>query len=267
MLTLNNRIRRAWRIAWTLTSLVAVQICVCGIAALPSVLIWSTLGSVAGTDSFVRLLAFSAAAVPLYVLFALCLIVTMPLVMRIVGWHTPRDAAMRIADLDWNLLGWARYAASIHVVRLLAGTLFRGTPIWTAHLRLAGARLGKRVYVNTLAVSDYNLLEFGDDVVIGDAAHVSGHTVEAGIVKTARVRLGRNVTIGLCSVIEIGVDIGADAQVGAMSFVPKYTRLPGGVVYVGAPVMPVEERNDGHVAGVAPARVAPERPAATVRQP
>jgi carbonic anhydrase/acetyltransferase-like protein (isoleucine patch superfamily) len=102
-------------------------------------------------------------------------------------------------------------------------------------------------------------------VVIGDAVHVSGHTVEAGVVKTARVRLGRNVTIGLCSVIEIGVEIGADAQVGALSFVPKHTTLPGGIVYVGAPAMPVEQRDDD--AGVAPARVAPEHPAAPVRRP
>jgi carbonic anhydrase/acetyltransferase-like protein (isoleucine patch superfamily) len=91
-----------------------------------------------------------------------------------------------------------------------------------------------------MTTCDYNLLEFGDGVVIGDAVHVSGHTVEAGVVKTARVRLGPNVTIGLCSVIEIGVEIGADAQVGALSFVPKYTRLPGGVVYVGAPATLVE---------------------------
>jgi carbonic anhydrase/acetyltransferase-like protein (isoleucine patch superfamily) len=85
-------------------------------------------------------------------------------------------------------------------------------------------------------------------------------------VKTARVRLGRNVTIWLCSVIEIGVEIGADAQIGALSFVPKHTKLPGGVVYVGAPATPVESL-DGNHAGVAPARSAPERPAEPVRQP
>ena len=237
---LNSRISRAWRIAWTLATLVVVQIFVCGIAALPSVLISLQLASMAGTDSIVRLLSVSAAIVPLYVVFALCLIVVSPVVMRIVGWQTPPDEEMRIADLEWNLLRWVRFGASIHVARVLAGTFFRGTPIWTTHLRLSGARLGKRVYVNTLAVSDYNLLEFGDDVVIGDGVHLSGHTVESGVVKTARVRLGRNVTIGLCSVIEIGVEIGADAQVGALSFVPKHTRLPGGVVYVGAPATPVD---------------------------
>jgi acetyltransferase-like isoleucine patch superfamily enzyme len=129
------------------------------------------------------------------------------------------------------LLSWGRYVASIHLVRVVAGTLFRATPLWTMHLRLGGARLGKRVYVNSLGVSDYNLLECGDDVVIGASVHLSGHTVESGVVKTARVRLGDHVTIGIGSVIEIGVEVGAHAQVGAMSFVPKYTKLPGGVVY------------------------------------
>jgi acetyltransferase-like isoleucine patch superfamily enzyme len=108
--------------------------------------------------------------------------------------------------------------------------------MWTAYLRLNGARIGRRVYVNALAVSDHNLLEFGDDVVIGGDAHISGHIVEGGMLKTAPVRLGRGVTIGLGSVISIGVDAGSHSQVGALSLVPKHTRLEGGATYVGTPV-------------------------------
>jgi hypothetical protein len=44
------------------------------------------------------------------------------------------------------------------------------------------------------AVSDYNLIDCGDDVVIGGAVQMSGHTVENAIAKTARVRLGDRVT-------------------------------------------------------------------------
>src|SRR5205807_9718685 len=121
------------------------------------------------------------------------------------------------------------------VARLLAGTFIRASPIWTVHLRLNGTRLGKQVYVNSLAVSDYNLLECGDDVVIGGAVQLSGHTVEQGVVKTARVRLGDRVTVGLGSVIEIGVEIGSNCQIGALSFVPKDAKLRGGAVYVGIP--------------------------------
>jgi acetyltransferase-like isoleucine patch superfamily enzyme len=229
-----------WRITWTVASLLAVQTLVCAAAAAPVVLVWQRLLPAAGSRPVARWALFSVSVVPSYMLFAVCLMIVSPVALRLLRWHTPVDAEMRIADMDWALLRWVRYAASIHLVRVIAGTLLRGTPLWTTHLRLNGARLGKRVYVNSLSVSDYNLIECGDDVVIGGAVHLSGHTVEAGIVKTARVRLGSNVTIGLGSVIEIGVEIGSDSQVGALSFVPKYAKLKGGVVYAGAPAMPLE---------------------------
>jgi acetyltransferase-like isoleucine patch superfamily enzyme len=232
----------AWRIAWTLTSLVLVQTVVCGLAAAPAVGLWHVLAAVAGPRTVARWALFSLAIAPSYVIAALSLMVVSPLVLRLLGWHTPDRAELRIADMDWALLGWVRYGASIHLVRVVAGTLFRGTPLWTAHLRLSGARLGRRVYVNSLSVSDYNLLECGDEVVIGGGVHMAGHTVEAGIVKTAGVRLGDRVTIGLGSVIEIGVEIGADAQVGALSFVPKHTKLAGGIVYAGAPAVPLHRQ-------------------------
>ena len=230
----------AWRIAWTVASLVAVQTVVCGLSAAPVVLVWHWLVSVTASAPIARLALFSVAIAPSYVLFALCVMIVSPLTIRLLRWQTPPDAEMRIADMDWALLRWGRYGASLHLVRVIAGTLLRGTPLWTSHLRLNGARLGKRVYVNSLSVSDYNLIECGDDVVIGGDVHLSGHTVEAGVVKTARVRLGNNVTIGLGSVIEIGVEIGSDSQVGALSFVPKYKKLKGGVVYAGTPAMPLE---------------------------
>ncbi len=232
----------AWRIAWTIVSLVAVQTVVCGLAAAPVVFFWRWLIGLEALHPAARWAIVSLGIAPSYVLFALGLLLAAPLALRLVGWRTPPDAEMRIADMDWALLQWVRFGASIHLARLASGSLFRGTPIWTAHLRLCGARLGRRVYVNSLSVSDYNLIECGDGVVIGAGVHMAGHTVEAGVVKTARVRLGDNVTIGLGSVIEIGVEVGADSQVGALSFVPKYAVLEGGRIYVGAPVRPLEER-------------------------
>ena len=97
-------------------------------------------------------------------------------------------------------------------------------------------------YINSLAVNDHNLLEFEDHVVIGDDVHLSGHTVERGFVKTASVRLGRNCTIGLGSVVGIGVTAGPGCQVGALSLVPKYAQLDANTTYVGTPVRKLERR-------------------------
>ena len=230
----------AWRIAWTLLTLIAVQAVVCGLSAAPVVWIWRWLPVVLGSNAMLRWALYSAAVAPSYVVFALSVMVVSPLALRLLRWCTPPDAEMPIAAMEWALLRWVRYAASIHVARIISGTVFRGTPLWTMHLRLSGAHLGKRVYVNSLSVSDYNLIECGDDVVIGGAVHLSGHTVEGGVVKTARVRIGDRVTIGLGSVIEIGVEIGSDVQVGALSFVPKHARLERGRTYVGIPASPLE---------------------------
>jgi serine acetyltransferase len=229
-------LRATWRIGWTVLTILVVQGLVCGAAVLPVVLLWSQLLTVGESSRVLRVVAFSMVAVPSYVLFALLLMFASAVIVRTLNWRTPPNLETRIADVDWPLLQWVRSMAATHIVRVFAGTLFRGSPIWTAYLRLAGARLGRRVYINSLAVADYNLLEFGDDVVIGDDVHVSGHTVEDGVVKTAPLRLGRNVTIGLGSVIEIGVEAGDGCQVGALSFVPKYTQLEAGVTYAGIPV-------------------------------
>jgi acetyltransferase-like isoleucine patch superfamily enzyme len=230
----------AWRIAWTVASLIVVQTLVCGLSAAPVLLAWRGLFAITAPGSSGRWLAASVALVPSYAAFAVLLMAVSPIPLRLFGWRTPPNSELRIADMDWDLLRWVRYVASLHVPRVVAGTLVRGTPIWAAHLRLCGARLGKRVYVNSLAVSDYNLITCGDDVVIGADVHMAGHTVERGVVKTAPVRLGDRVTIGLGAIVEIGVEIESDVQVGALSFVPKHTRLAGGRVYVGAPAAPLD---------------------------
>jgi hypothetical protein len=104
-----------------------------------------------------------------------------------------------------------------------------------------GARIGRRVFINTVSIADHNLLEIGDDVVIGADVHISGHTVEGGLLKTALVRLGSEVTIGLGSVIDIDVEIGRGSQIGALTFVAKHSRLEGHATYVGIPARHIRE--------------------------
>ena len=227
------------RCAWAVATLIVVQAIVCGLAVLPVMAVWGPLLAWTTDDPVARVVAASFAIVPSYALFAIALMFASALATRLTGWRTRPNAEMRLADLDWPLLDWVRYMVAIHVVRLFAGTLFRGTPIWSAYLRLNGARVGRRVYVNSLAVSDHNLLDFGDDVVIGGDVHLSGHTVERGFVKTAPVRLGNHATIGLGSLISIGVTIGAGVQIGALSLVPKHVTLDGPGTYAGVPARPL----------------------------
>jgi acetyltransferase-like isoleucine patch superfamily enzyme len=180
------------------------------------------------------------AFIPAYLVFALSLIVLSALTTRVTGWRTPANAELPIRAASWPLLDWMRYVTSIQLVRIFAGPLFRATPVWSWYMKLNGARLGSRVFVNSLKVTDHNLLDFGDDVVIGGDVHLSGHTVEGGFVKTAPVKLGKGVTVGVGSVVNIGVEAGDGCQIGALSYVPKFSKLEEGGIYVGIPVKRLE---------------------------
>ena len=230
---------RYGRVVSTVVGIIVIQAIVCGLAALPVVVVWQWL-DVPHIAAGMRPLVISALIVPSYAAFALTLILISPIVNRLTGARSPDQVMLRIADLEPPVLTWVRSVVSIYIVRVLAGPLLRGTPLWTAYLRWNGARIGRGVFVNTLAITDHNLLSIGDNVVIGAEVHLGGHTVEGGLLKTARVTIGHDVTIGVGSVIDIGVRIGAGAQVGAMSLVTKFMTLEENTTYAGIPVIPLD---------------------------
>ena len=230
-----------WRVCWTMVSLIVVETLVIATALSPVVAAWFLLASLPLAPA-VRLVVFALTAGPLYSRVRPDVDAGLGDGDPVLGWRTPLHAEMRITDLEWPLLNWVRYVAVNQVVRVLAGQLLRGTPPWSAYLRLSGSRVGRGVYVNSLAVSDYDLLEFGDGVVIGADAHIAGHTVERGVVKTAPVRFGPRVTVGVGSIVDIGVTVGAGCQIGALSFVPKHATLEADAVYVGVPARRIDGR-------------------------
>ncbi|WP_145063518.1 hypothetical protein [Engelhardtia mirabilis] len=238
--TRTDRLHRMLRVTWAVLSGFVVESIIFGLSVLPGALFWTWHFNWTFGNAYVRIVVLSMAFMPAYLLFCIALMVLSALAMRLMGWRTPDAAEMRIDDLDWPLLRWVRYTVSIHLVRLFAGTVLRATPLWSWYHRLNGAKVGRDVWINTISLMDHNLLEFGDHVVIGSDAHASGHLVEGGVVKTARIHFGNYVTVGLKSVIGIGVTIGDQTQVGALSVVPKHRALEPRSVYGGVPAHKIE---------------------------
>jgi acetyltransferase-like isoleucine patch superfamily enzyme len=230
------------RVAWMITSILIVESLIFGLAIIPGALFWEFFSLQTYPDLLIRIVVLGMAFIPAYVLFAISLMILSAYAMRLFGWRTPPDTEMPIRELSWPLMHWARYMVSVHIVRLFAGSIFKATPLWTFYMRLNGATLGRGVYVNSLEVNDHNLLEFGDRVIIGGDVHLSGHTVERGVVRTARVRLADHVTVGIGTIVNIGVEAGPWCQIGALSLVPKFSRLDGHATYVGAPVRKIRVR-------------------------
>ncbi len=241
------------RLTWAIASLFVVESLVFGLALLPAVLFWQWHYTWQLEPAWLRVMILAMAAIPAYAVFAVAFMALSAFSMRILGWRPPRRAELHIDAFEWPMLDWIRYTISFHMVRVLAGTFLRTTPIWVLYMRLNGAKLGRRVWVNSLDVTDHCLLEFGDDVVIGGGVHLSGHTVERGLLKTAPVRLARGVTIGVGANIEIGVEAGPECQIGALSAVTKFQKLDGHSTYAGIPARKISTaHDDAKPAGDAP---------------
>jgi acetyltransferase-like isoleucine patch superfamily enzyme len=245
---------KIFRIVVTVVAIVTVQTVICGVAMVPAVLLWRAGVTSVPPDSMLQVVVASTLLAPAYIVFALCLMPVSAAITRLVGARTPPDTEMRISDLSWTLMTWVQSMSAAHMVRLASGAVFRGSPLWTAYLRMNGARIGRHVFINTLSIADHNLLELGDDVVIGADVHISGHTVEGGMVKTGRVRVGSNVTIGLGSAIDIDVDVGDGCQIGAFTLVPKHARLEPNAIYVGIPARKLSDRVSGPLGPLAASR-------------
>lgn len=228
-----KRAGRLFRFGWAIFIWFLVENLVFGLAVLPAAVFWVWLFRWPLPGVWLQILILAMSLFPAYFIFALALMVLSAGAARLFGWRTPPDREMRVVDFEWPLLDWARYQMINHIVRVFVGTLLRATPLWTMYLRLNGARIGRGVYVNSLGVMDHNLLEIGDGAAIGSDAHLAGHTFEAGVVKTAPIRIGAGATIGVGSWVGIGVEIGQGAQVGALTVVPKYRVIEAGAIYTG----------------------------------
>jgi len=107
------------------------------------------------------------------------------------------------------------------------------TPFANVLLRLQGAKLGRNVQINSKTIADVSLLEIGDNTVIGGRATVICHAVERSKLKLRKVKIGKNVTVGLNAVILPGCEIGDNALIGVSAVLLKNTKVGQGSVYFG----------------------------------
>ena len=129
--------------------------------------------------------------------------------------------------------------------------LLQGTALIPLYFRLLGARIGRRVCMESTWLTEYDLVSLGDEVCLGADATVQTHLFEDRVMKMDHIDLGAGCSVGTDSVVLYGSRMEPEAVLGDLSLLMKGETLPAGTRWEGSPARP---------AGVPPPPSAGSRP-------
>ncbi|MEU7164695.1 Pls/PosA family non-ribosomal peptide synthetase [Streptomyces morookaense] len=164
-----------------------------------------------------------------------CTLVTVVLKWLVVGRYRPRVEPL------WSI--WVRRTELVtglyeNLVVLSLVNLLVGTPWIGAVLRLFGARIGRRVWLATTYLTEFDLVEVGDDAAVGEVTSLQTHLFEDRVMKMSHVKVGAGASVGARSVVLYDARVGTGARLDALSLVMKGETLPDGTRWQGIPARP-----------------------------
>ena len=110
-----------------------------------------------------------------------------------------------------------------------------GTPWLPLFFRLMGSRMGRRVYLDTTEVTEFDLVRVDDEACLDNGCTVQTHLFEDRVMKMDSLRIGRGCTVGPMAVVLYGSRMRPRAQLAGLSLLMKGETLPAGTRWQGAP--------------------------------
>jgi len=116
--------------------------------------------------------------------------------------------------------------------------MFNGTPFKSLIWRLAGVRIGRRVFDDGCAIPERTLVTIGDYCTLGAGSVIQCHSMEDGLFKADSTILEDDCTLGAGAFVHYGVTMGQGARLRPDSFLMKGEKMPPSVRWGGNPARP-----------------------------
>jgi non-ribosomal peptide synthetase-like protein len=139
--------------------------------------------------------------------------------------------------------------------------LIVGTPFLPPMLRWFGVHIGRRTWIGTTYLTEFDLVVIGDDATVGTGVSLQTHLFEDRVMKMSVVTVGAGATIETRAIVLYDAVVGDDVLLGPLSLLMKGERLIAGSRWCGIPAQGVTTLDD--VAEVAASRPADEKEYAT----
>jgi non-ribosomal peptide synthetase-like protein len=163
-------------------------------------------------------------------------------------------AIVAVALVKWIVVGryrpfvrplWSAFVWRLEFVNALfeffatplALLALQGTPLLPWYFRLLGARIGRRVYMHTTGLLEWDLVEVGHRVALNDDCVLQTHLFEDRVLKGSRLYIGEDCSVGAASVLLYDSKMEDGARLDALSLLMKGETLPAGTAWAGLPAV------------------------------
>lgn len=130
--------------------------------------------------------------------------------------------------------GWRRQLRRVITDSVLADLAYPFIHLFPFAITLFGAKAGRNITISG-KIWNPELLEIGDNVIIGVQSIILPHILESKVLIFARVKIGNNCVLGTKALLMPGVEIGDNSMVAAGAVVIKDTRIPPNEIWGGIP--------------------------------
>ena len=180
-----------------------------------------------------------AYTLPVYYLYYMglpALLVTVVLKWLTVGKYKPEQKPM------WTSRVWLSEAITSTYEALTVPFVLdfmRGTPWLPILMRLFGVKTGKRVWMNTTDITEYDMVDIGDDTAMNEDCGPQTHLFEDRVMKVGPIKIGKRCNIGARTIILYDSEICDNVGIDPLSLVMKGEKLEPNTNWGGSPVKPV----------------------------
>ncbi len=119
----------------------------------------------------------------------------------------------------------------------LVGAL-TGTPFVCWYFRLLGARIGRRVYMETTDLSEFDLVRVGDQAALNADCTIQTHLFEDRVMKMSTIDIAPRGKVGAGSLVLYDTRLEEGAALGDLSLLMKGETLPAWTRWEGIPARP-----------------------------
>lgn len=123
------------------------------------------------------------------------------------------------------------------VINICPITYFTGTSIMNIFLRLVGAKIGKNSYINTSAISAFDLLKVGENVSICTDSHLRGYNISDGYLHIGTIDIEDNSFVGTRCCLSPDTKMERNSSIEDLTLIPEGCVVPQNENWGGSPAI------------------------------